>query len=101
LDGGTALKITKQEVEHVAHLARLEFQEQEKEKFTHQLNNILTYMDKLNEIDTAGVEPMTHATFMVNAFRDDEVRPSLDPAAALSNAPDESGSCFRVPKVIE
>ena len=95
------MKITKQEVEHVAHLARLEFQEQEKEKLTGQLNGILTYMDKLNEIDTKGVEPMTHATFMVNVFRDDEVRPSLGSAAALSNAPDASGSCFRVPKVIE
>ena len=51
----------------MAHLARLEFQEQEKEKLTGQLNGILTYMDKLNEIDTEGVEPMTHATFMVTA----------------------------------
>ena len=95
------MKITKQEVEHVAHLARLEFQEEEKEKFTHQLNNILTYMEKLNEVDTANVEPETHAISLQNAFRGDDVRASLPRDLSLANAPDEAGSCFRVPKVIE
>ena len=70
------MKITKDQVEYVAHLARLEFGEQEKEKFTTQLNNILLYMEKLNEVDTTGVEPETHAIAIQNAFREDVVRES-------------------------
>lgn len=95
------MKITKQEVEYVAHLARLEFQEEEKEKFTHQLNNILTYVEKLNEVDTTNVESETHAISLQNAFRGDDVRESLPHDLSLANAPDEAWSCFRVPKVIE
>lgn len=95
------MKINKEQVQHVAHLARLEFSEQEKEKFTTQLNNILLYMDKLNEVDTTGVEPETHAISLNNAFREDLVKPSLGPERSLQNAPDSKGSFFRVPKVIE
>jgi aspartyl-tRNA(Asn)/glutamyl-tRNA(Gln) amidotransferase subunit C len=95
------VKITKQQVEYVAHLARLEFGEEEKEKFTTQLNNILLYMEKLNEVDTAGVEPETHAIAIQNAFREDVVWESLPPELSLANAPDDSGNCYRVPKVIE
>jgi aspartyl-tRNA(Asn)/glutamyl-tRNA(Gln) amidotransferase subunit C len=88
-------------VEYVAHLARLEFSEQEKGKFTSQLNDILLYMDKLNEIDTTGVVPETHAISLNNAFREDIVKPSLGSDKSLANAPDSKGSFFRVPKVIE
>ncbi len=95
------MKITKEQVEYVAHLARLEFSEQEKGKFTSQLNDILLYMDKLNEIDTTGVVPETHAISLNNAFREDIVKPSLGPEKSLANAPDSKGSFFRVPKVIE
>lgn len=95
------MKITKEQVEYVAHLARLEFAEQEKEKFTSQLNDILLYMDKLNEIDTTGVTPETHAISLNNAFRQDEVKPSLGTEKSLANAPDTKGAFFRVPKVIE
>ncbi len=95
------MKITKEQVEYVAHLARLEFSEQEKGKFTSQLNDILLYMDKLNEIDTAGVIPETHAISLNNAFREDIVKPSLGPEKSLANAPDSKGTFFRVPKVIE
>jgi aspartyl-tRNA(Asn)/glutamyl-tRNA(Gln) amidotransferase subunit C len=95
------LKITKEEVEHVAHLARLDFTEDEKEKFTSQLNDILMYVDTLNRIDTTGVEPMSHAIAIHNAFRDDRVSESLDPDLPLANAPDAKGPFFRVPKVIE
>ena len=63
------IKISKDEVAYVAHLARLEFGEEETEKFTSQLNDILLYMDKLDEVDTAGVEPVTHAIAQKNAFR--------------------------------
>ena len=95
------MKITKEEVEYVAHLARLDFSEAEKVKFTSQLNNILMYMDKLNEVDTTGIEPMSHAIALQNAFRDDAVEESLGLELSLSNAPDAMGPFFRVPKVIE
>jgi aspartyl-tRNA(Asn)/glutamyl-tRNA(Gln) amidotransferase subunit C len=95
------LKITKDEVTHVAHLARLEFTEAEAEKFTSQLNNILMYMDMLNRVDMTGVAPMTHAVAQQNAFRDDIVKPSLSRDDTLANAPDTRGDFFRVPKVIE
>ncbi len=93
--------ITKEEVGYVAHLARLEFSETEQEKFTAQLNNILLYMEKLNEVDTAGAEPLTHATYLSNAFRDDAVKPSLPHDLSMANAPEERANSFRVPKVIE
>jgi aspartyl-tRNA(Asn)/glutamyl-tRNA(Gln) amidotransferase subunit C len=95
------LKITKEEVEYVAHLARLDFSEAEKVKFTSQLNNILMYMDKLNEVDTTGIEPMSHAIALQNAFRNDAVEESLGLELSLSNAPEARGPFFRVPKVIE
>jgi len=95
------LKITKEEVEYVAHLARLDFSEDEKVKFTSQLNDILLYMDKLNEVDTAGIEPMSHAIALTNAFREDAAKESLGPEISLSNAPEARGPFFRVPKVIE
>ncbi len=95
------MKITKEEVTYVAHLARLEFSETEKEMFTGQLNDILLYMDKLNEVDTAGVEPLSHAISLNNAFREDKVQVSLPQEGSLANAPDPRGEFFRVPKVIE
>ena len=95
------IRISKEQVAHVAHLARLEFGAEEMEKFTAQLNDILLYMDKLGEVDTAGVEPVTHAIARKNAFREDEVGASLPPEVSLSNAPEARGGCFQVPKVIE
>jgi len=95
------LKLTAQEVEYVAHLARLEITSQEKEKFTVQLNDILLYIDKLNELDTKGVESMSHAIGVTNAFREDKVAASIGTETTLANAPDARGEFFRVPKVIE
>ncbi|MEI7590838.1 MAG: Asp-tRNA(Asn)/Glu-tRNA(Gln) amidotransferase subunit GatC [Deltaproteobacteria bacterium] len=95
------MKIDKAEVTHVANLARLEFSEEEKDKFTHQLNNILSYMEKLNQVDTDGIAPTTHAVELQNAFREDIVKPSLSNEMVMANAPDKAGDCFRVPKVIE
>ena len=94
-------KISKDEVAYVAHLARLSFSEEEMGTFTSQLNDILLYMDQLNEVDTAGVEPMTHAIARKNAFRADTVEASLPTEASLANAPEARGNCFQVPKVIE
>ena len=71
------MKISSQEVEYVANLARLEVTDKEKEKFTVQLNDILLYIDKLNELDTRGVEPMSHAIAVTNAFREDKILDSI------------------------
>ena len=95
------MKLTTQDVEYVAKLARLDVTNQEKEKFTAQLNDILLYIDKLNELDTTGVAPMSHAIAVTNAFREDKVSESLGTQRALANAPDARGEFFRVPKVID
>jgi aspartyl-tRNA(Asn)/glutamyl-tRNA(Gln) amidotransferase subunit C len=95
------MKITKQEVEHVAKLARLELSEQEKEKLTNQLSGILTYVEKLNSLDTAGVEPTSHVLDIMNVMRDDVARPSLPQERALANAPDKAAGHYKVPKIIE
>ena len=71
------MKISKQEVDHVAKLARLELSEQEQEKLTDQLSNILTYVEKLNELDTTGVEPTAHVLDIKNVMREDAGAPSL------------------------
>ncbi|MBN2469037.1 MAG: Asp-tRNA(Asn)/Glu-tRNA(Gln) amidotransferase subunit GatC [Deltaproteobacteria bacterium] len=95
------MKITRKEVEHIAHLSRLEFNEEEIGAFTEQLNSILTYFDKLQEIDTTAVEPTSHAIVVTNVFREDEVVVPSPREANLANAPDQEGYCFRVPKIIE
>jgi aspartyl-tRNA(Asn)/glutamyl-tRNA(Gln) amidotransferase subunit C len=95
------MKITREQVEHVARLARLELTGEEKDLFTGQLDAILAYVDKLNELDTEGIVPTAHAVPMENAFREDVEAPSIGVENALANAPDRSGSFFRVPKVIE
>jgi aspartyl-tRNA(Asn)/glutamyl-tRNA(Gln) amidotransferase subunit C len=95
------MKISKQEVEHVAKLARLELSEQEKEKLTDQLSNILTYVEKLNELDTAGVEPTAHVLDIENVMREDVAGESLTQEKALANAPEKSAGHYRVPKIIE
>lgn len=93
-------KITREEVRHVADLARLELSESEEERMTGQMNGILEYMEKLNELDTAGIVPTTHAIQLQNVFRADVVRDSLDREKALANAPESDGVNFIVPKVI-
>jgi len=95
------MKITREEVEYVAHLARVELTPEEAQKFAGQLDQILQYFEKLNELDTKDVEPTRHAIAVVNAFRDDEVRVSYDSETALKNAPDKDGPFFKVPKIIE
>ncbi|MEW6408940.1 MAG: Asp-tRNA(Asn)/Glu-tRNA(Gln) amidotransferase subunit GatC [Nitrospirota bacterium] len=95
------MKITREEVNHVARLARLELAENEIEVFTVQLNNILTYMEKLNELDTRGVEPTSHVLPIRNVFKDDKIEASLQREKSLSNAPDRTEEFYRVPKIIE
>jgi aspartyl-tRNA(Asn)/glutamyl-tRNA(Gln) amidotransferase subunit C len=95
------MALERKDVEHVAHLARLELTEEELTRLHRQLGNILGYVEKLNQADTAGVEPLVHATGGGNVFREDETQPSLDRAAALDQAPDSDGWFFRVPRIIE
>ncbi len=95
------MKITIEMVEHVANLARLSFEEKEKELFTRQLDAILSHVDKLNEIDTTGVEPTSHVLPIKNVFKSDTPGQSLTPDEALANAPERSGDFYRVPKIIE
>jgi aspartyl-tRNA(Asn)/glutamyl-tRNA(Gln) amidotransferase subunit C len=95
------MSITVKDVEHVANLARLELSEQEKEQFAGQLNAILQYADKLNELDTADVEPTSHVLPLFNVMRDDEVRASLSIEDVLANAPEEEDGQFKVPAVLE
>jgi len=95
------MKITRVEVEHVARLARLELSETELDTFTEQMDSILSYVEKLNALDTDGIVPTSHAVPMENAFRPDQPVASLGVEGALANAPQRAESFFRVPKVIE
>ena len=94
------MKITPQEISHVANLARLHMTQEEREAMALQLNDILSYVAKLNELDTEGITPTSHAISIVNAFREDEVKPSLPQEKALANAPRQNGEAFVVPRVI-
>jgi aspartyl-tRNA(Asn)/glutamyl-tRNA(Gln) amidotransferase subunit C len=89
------------DIQYVAHLARLALTPAEAEQLGSQLVSILTYMQKLNEVDVRGVEPTAHATPVTNVMRPDEARPSLAHQAALRNAPAQAGGLFIVPKIVE
>ena len=95
------MKLTREDVQRVASLARLRLTAEEKDQLTEQLDNILQYMDKLNQLDTSHVEPLAHVVDIVNAFREDKVtnRPNID--ALLANAPARDETFFQVPKIIE
>lgn len=94
------MKLSKNEVEHVANLARLNLSDEELETMTGQLDNILSYVDKLEEIDTTDITPTTHVFSVSNAFREDVVKESLDQSEAVKNGPEQNGEFFQVPKVI-
>lgn len=95
------MSITVQDVEHVAKLARLTLTEEEKAAFTSQLNAILNYANKLDELDTEHVEPTSHVLPITNVLRDDVNRPSIPLEKVLLNAPDEEGGQIKVPAVLE
>ncbi|MCG2708727.1 MAG: Asp-tRNA(Asn)/Glu-tRNA(Gln) amidotransferase subunit GatC [Thermodesulfovibrionales bacterium] len=88
-------------VEYISNLARLSVSEEEKETFSAQLNSILSYMEKLNELDTKDVEPTSHVVSLSNVMRDDVQRDSISREDALANAPDRTDKFYRVPKIIE
>jgi aspartyl-tRNA(Asn)/glutamyl-tRNA(Gln) amidotransferase subunit C len=95
------VRISKEDIEHIASLARLHLTEGEKDLFGLQLSSILDYMEKLNELDTTDVEPTSHVLPLSNVMRDDVSGPSIQREDALMNAPDHTDKFFRVPKIIE
>lgn len=95
------MNITRELLDKIAHLARLEIQEEEAEKLMTDMNAIIAWIDKLKEVNTEGVEPLTSMSHELNAFREDVVQQELTREDALKNAPHHNGQHFRVPKVIE
>ncbi len=93
--------ISRDDVAHVARLARLALTDAELERMREQLNAILAHIDTLRAVDTTGVEPTSHAVPQFNVMRDDEPRPCFPPEDMLANAPDRAGDFFRVPRIIE
>ena len=89
------------DVKYVAELSRLELTDEEQAMFQPQLEGIVKYVEKINSVDVEGVPPMMHGKEIVNAFREDEVRPSLDKEQALENAPSRVGDEFLLPKIVE
>ena len=92
--------ISRKQIVHVAKLARLHLDDAAVALYTKQLGDILTYMDTLNRLDTKGVPPTSHAIFINNVFRDDDVKPSISVERALTNAPESEQGSFVVPKVV-
>jgi aspartyl-tRNA(Asn)/glutamyl-tRNA(Gln) amidotransferase subunit C len=95
------MKIDKGTLDKIAHLARLEFDEKDTEKILKDLNDMLAFVEKLKEVDTEGVEPLTTMSHEVNTVREDEVKPHLSHERALKNGPNVDSDYFRVPKVLE
>lgn len=95
------MSVTKDDVQYVADLARLQLSEQEAEELVNDLNKILDYMADLEEVDTTDVEPLEHVTDLEYRFRKDEAKDPVDHEDALKNAPDADTDYFRVPRVIE
>ncbi len=95
------MKIDKDTLNKIAHLARLEFNEKDSEKMLQDMSNIISFVEKLNEVNTEGVEPLTTMSHELNVLREDEVKPHLDHDLALKSAPKKDADYFRVPKVLE
>ena len=95
------MKITKEQIQHIAVLSRLNLSEEEKDLFGSQLSSILDYMDQLNELDTRETEPTSHVLSLSNVMRDDILASSLPREEALKNAPSHSENFYRVPRIIE
>jgi len=94
------MPITRDEVRHIAELARLKFTEEDLERFSRQLGDILGYVEKLNELDLDGVEPLSSVQDTVNVQDPDDIRPGLDRETAMENAPVKNGIYYSVPRVV-
>ena len=94
------MKIDKAQVDYIANLARIALSEEERKSFATQLDKIIGYIEKLDELETANVEAMAHATGLKNVFREDIPTKPITPQKVLENAPDKEDDFFRVPKVV-
>jgi aspartyl-tRNA(Asn)/glutamyl-tRNA(Gln) amidotransferase subunit C len=94
------MKVNRELVDNIAHLARLHFAENEKKEIEKDLQRMISFVEKLNEIDTTGVQPLQHMGILSNALREDEIKGSVSREDALQNAPVTDGIFFKVPKVI-
>ena len=94
------MSINKEEVEHIALLARIQLSEEEANSYTEQLNSMLGWVEKLKQVDVSEVEPTAYVFPMSNVFREDKVTTSLTVEKALANAPEAKDSFFRVPKIV-
>src|SRR5690349_7040790 len=95
------MEITDEFVKNLAGLSRLTFKEPEKEEIKKDLQRMISFVEKLNEIDTSNVEPLLHMTDNMNMYREDVVQGSMEKSAALANAPKADNNYFKVPKVIK
>lgn len=95
------MKINRELLDKMAHLARLEFDEKDAEKMMQDMTNIVEWVEKLKEVNTEGIEPLTTMSYEINALREDEVKDHLDHDRALLHAPKKDDNYFRVPKVLE
>lgn len=95
------MQIKKEQIEHIASLARLKLTEEEKQNLTEEMSNIISFADTLNELDTGAIEPTTHAIFVSNVFREDEYVPSYKTEDILKNAPRKDQTSVVVPNIIE
>jgi aspartyl-tRNA(Asn)/glutamyl-tRNA(Gln) amidotransferase subunit C len=95
------MSLSREDVRHVAQLARLDFSDEEEARMAEEMSQILDYAEKLDELDTSGVPPMSHVLDVTNVFRDDEVEERIDQEQALEPAPETDDGFFQVPQVIE
>lgn len=95
------MELTREQIDHVAHLSRLALSDDERARFGAQLASILAYIEKLNELDTSGVPPTAHVMGLRNVFRDDVEQPSLGREAMLANAPAQACGCYLVPRILD
>ncbi len=95
------MKIDNETVDKIAHLARLEFENEAKEQIIKDMNNMLAFVEKLNELDTTNIEPLIYMNDEVNVLREDEVKHDITQQEALKNAPQHDSDYFKVPKVID
>ena len=95
------MKIDHKTVDHLAHLARLEFENESKEAIVNDLNRILSFVEKLNELNTDNVSPLIYMTDETNVLREDSIHETISHAQALKNAPKKDSDYFRVPKFVE
>ena len=93
--------INQEQLQKIAHLARLEMPESAEKEMMDSMNSVLTWMEELNEINTDNVKPLTHMSLEINALREDKVIPNISREQGLKNAPKQDGEYFRVPKVME